>query len=367
MQAVCDLDMERVTQLLAENPSLIHEYDYDRYGATALIHAVNSRDRAMVDLLLDQGADLDQRSDWWAGSFGILPCRDHELADYLISRGAMVDAHAAAGLDKFDTLKSLLDDDPSLVHARGGDGQFPLHFAASPRIVDLLLDQGANIEGRDIDHVSTAAEWAARERPEICQHLINRGAKSDPFMAVAIGDEQLIGRYITIYDDTVDWRINEENFPADPPAAGHIYLYTLGQGSTLLHIAAQQNRLAIAKRLLGAGADVNVKGGYDDGSPLHFAAWDNHPEMIRLLLEHGANIEQRSGNNHNNTPLGWAIAGGRIEACETLLENGATILDFHHVDAANGATGTAQNFSGAPHENWAVIVELLKRHGSGPG
>ena len=42
--------------------------------------------------------------------------------------------------------------DPALVHARGGDGQTPLHFASSVEIAAYLLDQGTDIDARDVDH-----------------------------------------------------------------------------------------------------------------------------------------------------------------------------------------------------------------------
>jgi len=85
----------------------------------------------------------------------------HEMyvAERLIEAGATPDACAAAHLDRADLLEAMLKRDPRRVHERGGDGQMPLHFARSRRVVDLLLDAGADIDARDVDHRSTAAEW----------------------------------------------------------------------------------------------------------------------------------------------------------------------------------------------------------------
>ena len=47
----------------------------------------------MIDALLRAGADIDARSDWWAGSFGVLDYASG-LENFLIERGARVDAHA---------------------------------------------------------------------------------------------------------------------------------------------------------------------------------------------------------------------------------------------------------------------------------
>ncbi len=61
-----------------------------------------------------------------------------KLAAYAIERGAVVDVHAAARLGMMDRLRELISLDPSLVHARGGDGQTPLHFASSVEVAAYL-------------------------------------------------------------------------------------------------------------------------------------------------------------------------------------------------------------------------------------
>ena len=57
---------------------------------------VNVRSREMLDVLLEAGADIDDRSRWWAGGFGLLDLAEPELARHAIERGATVNAHAAA-------------------------------------------------------------------------------------------------------------------------------------------------------------------------------------------------------------------------------------------------------------------------------
>lgn len=50
----------------------------------------------------------------------------------------------------------------------------------------------------------------------------------------------------------------------------------------------------MTKALLEGGANVNARFGAG-GLPLHFAAWSGNPEVVRLLLEHGSEIDEPDG------------------------------------------------------------------------
>ena len=123
--------------LLREHPEWKDRLDQPlpggAFGSTALLVAVGRNDREMIDVLLQAGASIDARSDWWAGGFGVLDS-DSKVTDFLIKRGATVNVHAAARLGRMERLRELLDRDPALVHAKGGDGQTPLHVAASVEV-----------------------------------------------------------------------------------------------------------------------------------------------------------------------------------------------------------------------------------------
>src|SRR5580700_943324 len=168
--AVRDSDAARVREVLERHPEVRARIDDPLpdygFGQHALFAAVQRSDRATIDTLLRAGADIRKRTEWWAGGFGVLDDCDPSLVDFLIERGAVIDAHSASRLGmmpKFrETLRELVTADPGVVHARGGDGQTPLHFASTVEVAEFLLANGAGIDARDVDHESTPAQYMLR-------------------------------------------------------------------------------------------------------------------------------------------------------------------------------------------------------------
>ena len=69
------------------------------------------------------------------------------------------------------------------------------------------------------------------------------------------------------------------------------------------------------------GTDINTRNKYRQ-TPLHLAATGGHIEIVRLLLEKGADINAR---DIKGTPLHWAASRGHLEVVRWLVENGADI------------------------------------------
>jgi ankyrin repeat protein len=213
------------------------------FGATALLASGAHLD--VVDVLLEFGADPNKRSDWWAGPFHPLHGATGAVAERLLAAGSNPDACGAANLDRPDLLARMIAEDPARVHERGGDGKMPLHFARSRRVVDLLLDAGADIDARDIDHRSTAAEWMIGEegpeasRPELAKYLVARGAHADIFLAAALGLTDRLHQLLALDPSLLTSRTAQGEYGEKPPSSFHIYMWTIGPSFSPMQTAAK--------------------------------------------------------------------------------------------------------------------------------
>jgi hypothetical protein len=360
-------DAASVRQLLKQHPELkarINEPIPECFDSPP-INLVRSR--AMLDALVEAGANLDAKSRWWAGGFGLLHQADPDLARYAIERGATVDILAAARLGLLDRLRALIEADPSQVHARGGDGQTPLHFACNVEIAAFLVERGADLDARDVDHESTPAQYMLDGRHEVARFLVQRGCKTDLLMATALGDATLVRHHLDQDPDSIRMRVTNEYFPMiGHRSGGTIYQWTLGwyvsahqvarkfgheeivqllmerspadvklvaaawlgdermvksvlaeqpalierladgERRQLAH-AARNNNLNPVRLMLDAGWPVHVRGQHQ-ATPLHWAAWHGNAEMVELILRHHPAMEDTE-NDFQGTPLRWAIHG----------------------------------------------------------
>jgi hypothetical protein len=89
--------------------------------------------------------------------------------------------------------------------------------------------------------------------------------------------------------------------------------------------AARVGDAAAVKSLLDGGADVNARFRYDQ-TPLFKAAERGHTEVVRLLLERGAQPNLKD-TFYGATPITWAAEKGHVEAVRALLEKGSEGAD----------------------------------------
>src|SRR5260370_15244861 len=155
-----------------------------------------------------------------------------------------------------EDVRRMLSEDPALVHARGGDGQLPLHFAQTTEMAEFLLHRGADINARDIDHESTAAQWMVRDRPDVARALTKRGCATDILMASALGDVEAVRRILDADPGTVRTAVTGAWFPMqDSRAGGSIYLWTLGANKTAPLIARELGHDDVFRALMDRTPD----------------------------------------------------------------------------------------------------------------
>jgi ankyrin repeat protein len=357
-------NVARVRQLLgsAHVRAVVNDPMFD-FGQRAAHVAAGHE--AMLAALIEGGADLNLKSDWQNGPYTVLDNATEATATFLLAHGATLTPNVAARLGWLDRLQALLDDDATLVHARGGDGQQPLHQARTIEIANLLLARGADIDARCIDHSSTPAQYALGDRPEVCRHLVARGATADIFMAARLGDVDLATRLIAADPSCLDARVNDPGYTVVPPF--NIYCWSLGFGlsphdvarkfgqhavvavldassprrvrllSALLAVdeasvdaivkedlsllstmtASDHGRLAqaifhghveAASLMLRVGFDPAAPG-IDGGSALHAACWIGHLAIVEQVLARGRVPLDVRDPVHKSPPLGWAAFG----------------------------------------------------------
>ena len=134
----------------------------------------------------------------------------------------------------------------------------------------LLLDRGAKIDATDATYQQTALMVAVRENhPEIVKLLIARGA--------SVNAKTRVGRRTA-------WVLPESRCPASVMASASSAAACpiadarapIPGGMTPLLYAARDGRLETARMLLDAGADINQRDA-NDITPLIMAITNNHP------------------------------------------------------------------------------------------
>jgi ankyrin repeat protein len=353
----CDAgDVDAVVRLLAKHPDVLDSPDRDcRFpypGSelwSPLFRAATHGHTALVNVLLDMGANPvpfevsahyhDRTYTDWLDE---LRERGHdECADAIrraIERryGPFVDdanVHQAVRDNNAERVRALIADKPERVRQVDAVGNTALHWAVwanQPEMARLLVELGAPVDARNGDGRTPSVValfgfhrwWRNQEKPDILRFLLDNGAEYTMLIAATVGDEARV----------------RELLSADPSVAdAHDACYRRP-----LSGAVANGHTEIVRLLLDAGANPNAKeavcqGGYS----LHTAAWKGDGEIVRLLLDHGA------------IPQHWVDSSG--DAMFAALHNG------HHrivqMLYAHGGTMELQVYAAAHRID--VIAEVL--------
>ena len=221
--------------------------------------------------------------------------------------GLVSELHRAAKAGEIAAISALLEAGGD-VEAKDEQGNTALHLAAQAGHTDVILlltDFGANFEAKN--HAGQLPITTAAEHPDIIDIIKQANENPDIFFIVGAGREEALRQ----------WRDEGENLEVTRPI----------DGASLLHIAAEHNRVDIARQLLDCAQfdliDLANKSDNNKKTPLHIASSLGHLEFCELLIEHNANT--CAIDYDNNTPITLAYQNDHFDVVKSLLDHLASI------------------------------------------
>ena len=232
-----------------------------------------------------------------------------DVAAYLLDHGATLNVWTAIALDRADDLRAMMAREPALLAARMTRNQHRRtllqHAVAKnrPRIVQLLLELGADPNVSDATG-AIALTTASQENADqsVVAALLGAGARLDFLTAVNMGR----------YGEA------EAMLRDDPSRIGPD-----GADTIALHLAVNKKNMATIRWLLAHGIDVNAKRPMWDcnHTALHMTTESGAIEIARMLLDAGADPNIRDDKYHA-TALGWVEFFGRVDFAELIRGKG---------------------------------------------
>ncbi|WAR21517.1 TNKS1-like protein [Mya arenaria] len=231
--------------------------------------------------------------------------------------------HFAAGYNRVAVVEYLLQHGAD-VHAKDKGGLVPLHNACSYghyEVTELLIKHGACVNVADLWKFTPLHEAAAKGKFEICKLLLKNRDGNTPLDLVKDGDQDvadLLRGDAALLEAAKKGNLARVQKLATPENIN--CRDTQGRNSTPLHLAAGYNNVEVAEFLLENGADVNVQ---DKGGliPLHNASSYGHIDIAALLIKYNTSVN--AVDRWGFTPLHEASQKGRTQLCSLLLAHGA--------------------------------------------
>ncbi|XP_024080647.1 ankyrin repeat domain-containing protein 17-like isoform X3 [Cimex lectularius] len=212
------------------------------------------------------------------------------------------------------TVRKLLTEGRS-VHETTDEGESLLSLACSAgyyELAQVLLAMHANVEDRGIKGDCTPLmEAASSGYVDIVRLLIHHGA--DVNAQSSSGNTPLMYACAGGHLDAVRVLLDAGANVEDHNENGH----------TPLMEAASAGHVQVAEILLERGAGINTHSNEFKESALTLACYKGHLDMVRFLLEAGADQEHKTDEMH--TALMEASMDGHVEVARLLLDSGAQV------------------------------------------
>ncbi len=357
-----DGNLPRVKQLLDSGMDVhTRERRSPNFGRTALHYAAGGGHLSVAQILVERGADPNTKADTGYTPLHVASgLHQRTLVEFLIAKGANVNALDARGTPLMAAVSKEDEEMASLLIAKGADvnlgdnqGRRPLHIALDiekPNLTKLLLKNDADLSLRSSEHALPLFFLAANAGYEdLVAVLHSRGIpmniKSDDgstLLHFAARSHKGRGDILAkaLVSNGIDPNTQDKEL------------------HTPLHIAVQSGNARVVATLLALGADVNFrdKNGkmpMDITAEEHFYMhWPNHKEIVRLLIDKGADAKVRSQNGM--TLLHKAASQGDL--VPLLIEKGIDV----NGKANDGSTPLHVVCELRGDELYSNVVRLLK-------
>src|SRR5439155_8917314 len=262
-------------------------------GLTPLVIAAREGDLESTKLLLDESANINQVTEYgWSALLTATNNRHYRLGEYLIERGADVNL---ANKGNWTPLYLATDNR----NIEGGDFPVPKPDLDHLEYIKFLLDHGGNPNARAKDNTLTRTiftmQWffeggstpfvraAQSSDIDLLRLLVKHGA--DPMIKTDFGDTALTA------------------------AAGIGWV----EGVTYEH--SPKANVETVKYLLELGLDPNAAN-QDGRTPLMGAALKGRNEVVQVLVDHGARLEQRDKGSRDTDTVVSVNAGHTWQAVD---------------------------------------------------
>lgn len=362
----------QVVQLLLEHGADIELADWDE--STALLVAIKMGHEQIARLLIDKGAKINARNrlNHTPLSYAIEVARNESIAKFLVEKGACYDkdyhGYYQSPLDAAITFG--MEDLVRLLLNEGYDLSSNDHFTVTPlfsaieyghkSLVRLLLQNGVDVNASSYSGYNALFHAIRFEDVNVLKLLLLHGGNIDAeWLGSSLLDFAIWCKHMDAARLLLAWGLG---FDKIGPRAARFTLIAVEDGKdtdlkmlrrecllrndcaedgqTTLSIAAEKGFKCAVELLLDAGTDIEARANYEptwykssrhgftmrrgyDQTALSLAARNGHEDVVKLLLDKGADIESR--NSLGCTPLCLAVLNGHESVIHLLLEAGANI------------------------------------------